>query len=782
MNYIDSDIRFGDFKDQDSILLSKTCAYNLRKVEVSEEEKSLSSAATFFIRKNKGRERYAALRDCSLKCSTNKLAMYYPPSSGLGYGTERDTKVWDIRTETRDILMKEVGSKDEEQIPIINTLLVNYAKRLPFVVEIGKDPAFIISEKYYDKSSMQTYSNLLDYFFALSFDSCLKNPLLVGLKNKKDTALGFPDETVDGDPVHVADISWGIEDEILKSNILARKRLLQNRSHIKGEWRDKPYGCSKIFQDQCNFIDSGSIVNPSNIGACIENNIITVCKVSLRENAPDAPLIGDVSWKPFDPIFSKDRNFSIYNDSGLLKYSQKGGLDTRYQISGSWNSKLLNSAIQEMTKMPGAVNRIRKIYPSNNMMHTYGTTLARAHTRDVEESCKGHPSTRDCVVQDWNNFYTIMTSRGYTVIPYSGDCKNAEVTQSSNSLIMNCLIPERYRKYKSLTSVTVLPNGDRYRVGTDMYCSAVWYTTWQHIIKGNFEYIRILYYILTLSSFKLYNMEKVTYNITTIAFGQAMGQDYIKTLLQDDFDVETNSVCIGDDVWVNPKLATDDMAGQIATKMPSKIVKECEYSKMLKDTMMSFSFGRFVAFGMLCDNTLQENKSSRLAKLYTSERMGFAIKDAFSTYIRIHESGCADMIDYVLRKHTGYTHLDYAPAINAFYEWLQSHGVNFKDVFNEYSFSSMLLYGKYVSDYAEQKGKKIPIFLKSLNTDDSSKTFKNFDHQAVDYMYAIGADQLDPKDIMEVSASVKEETVTRFLNDIDIYFHISGVLDHFPKI
>lgn len=174
----------------------------------------------------------------------------------------------------------------------------------------------------------------------------------------------------------------------------------------------------------------------------------------------------------------------------------------------------------------------------------------------------------------------------------------------------------------------------------------------------------------------------------------------LKEELGDAFDEESQCVYFGDDVWVNPKLGTDDVEGQIFSIKPiSKDFKQ-ELKDRIKSTMMSFEFvDENVQFGMRATcNALIENKGSRISKAFTQEHMGFVYKDLFSTYVRLKESDDPSFFDYYLKKHFGYGISDYAVGTDLFCSWLVKTGVDFGEIYNEYSPVESILYGQYIQD------------------------------------------------------------------------------------
>lgn len=649
-------------------------SYGIERTKFDEETWALTRAANEYVSKNRGQERYARLRGADLRLQKNRVAMLTPPSSGLGYFTFKDKRYWAFIQDLRNLLYAEVADVDK---PLVNNLLVNYTKRYVYVPEIVPMANYKVDKSQYTADIMEAWSNALDEAFSDSFHDC--KPEEVKLRNEKTTSLGFPYETVDGKPVTRDDIMYGREQDA----DFRKTRFMIDYSSIKQEWRERDDGCRRFFDLQMNFIRSGAKVNPANIGTLMDNNVITVCSESLRENCPDNPKFDGPSWDPTQNTFCKDRRFAKIEKDGSI-------------ISGTINSEVYNRKVMQLTGDPGAANRARKIKPSNNMMHTNGTVLAKATLHKVEHGCKGNPSTNKAVLEDWANFYTWARHHGYDVQVAAGDCVNAEVTVTTNfeEVFIN-LIPKRFRDYLRLTSFSVHPYGHNVIVVPRAYCSAVWFTTWFHVCKGNFELARITYEMLKDQGFELYDKAECIRNYAYVLF-MSHDPDKVQEVCGDRYIPACKALWFGPDVAINPKLATDDMICQIAT--PRKLVVSKRMEDYVAASQLSYELDPTEpAFGMkLNPDQLQENQSSRIAKLFTSEHMGFTYRDGMSTYVRLSSCGYTDVIDHVLRRHFGYTHIDYAPYLDKFMQFLSSVGASVEDVMNWYSPVERLTFGKYV--------------------------------------------------------------------------------------
>lgn len=650
-------------------------AYELTREKFDEEEWALTRAANDYIHKNRGRERYSRIRGSDTRCLKNRVAMFTPPSSGVGYLTFQDKRYWDFITDLRNLLFKEADERDKV---LCNTLLVNYCKKYYYVPEIVPMANYRVNEADYDPAIMKAWSDALDISFTRSFQHCIAHPEKVRLRNEKTTTMGFPYEKLDGTPVQRDDILFGREID----KDFRKTRFLMDWSGVKQEWRESDDGCRRIFGLQMEFINSGAEINPANIGTLMDNSIVTVCSEAQRENCPDNPINVKDVYKPEDIITGKDRRMCVITPKGEI-------------ISGTMHGEVYNAIAQKETGMPGATNRERKIYPSNNMMHTNGTVLAKATLHSVESSCKGNPSTRPSVLQDWKTFARVWTEKGRHIDVLAGDCVNAEVTVTTNFKTFINLTPERFRKWLNLTSFSIHPYHQSVVALKNAYCSAVWYTTWFHVCKGNFELMRLTYYIVKANRYEVYPLAEIARAYAILLFN-ADDIEFVKQELGEMYDAETHSIKYGPEVAVNPKLATDDMICQVASTRGIEVTKEIE--ELAKRDQLSIELNPSEpAFGMKLDPMeLSENVSSRIAKLFTSEHMGFTFRDGMSTYVRCENCGYTEVVDFVLRKHFGYTHLDYAPYVGKFMQFLSSLGITVEDVMNFYSPVERLTFGQYV--------------------------------------------------------------------------------------
>lgn len=649
-------------------------SYGIERTKFDDETWALTRAANEYINKNKGRDRYARIRGADLRIQKNRVAMLTPPSSGLGYLTFQDKKFWDFITDLRNLLYHEAEDRDK---PLVNTLLVNYTKRYLYVPEIVPMANYVVEHSQYRDVDLDAWSEALDVAFQRSFNSV--TPEQVKLRNEKTTSIGFPYETLQGKSITREDIMYGREID----QDFRKTRFMMDYSGVKKEWRDSDAGCRKIFETQMDFIRSGAKINPANIGSLIENNIITVCSESLRENCPDTPINVPEVWNPSMVTTGKDRRFAKIESDGSI-------------ISGTIHGDVYNKIVMDLTGTPGATNRARKIKPSNNMMHTNGTVLAKATLHSVEHGCKGNPSTNKAVLDDWANFYTWARHQGMDVQVGNGDCVNAEVTVTTNFAdVFIKLIPKRFRDYVRLTAFSVHPYGRNVIVVPNAYCSAVWYTTWFHVCKGNFEMIRMTWEMLKDNGFELFPKEECIRNYAYTLFC-ADDPDFCAEVIGPRYIKEVKALWLGPEVAINPKLATDDMVCQIATK--KKLIVSKRIEEMAAKSQISYLLDPDEpAFGMKLDpDTLKENVSSRVAKLFTSEHMGFTYRDGMSTYVRVSSCGYTDVVDHVLRKHFGYGHIDYAPYLDKFMQFLSSVGASVEDVMNFYSPVERLTFGKYV--------------------------------------------------------------------------------------
>lgn len=664
------------------------------KHEIEGFNPELSIAATEFIKKNAARERYARLHDADLRCLKDRIAFLAPPSSGKGYLMYSDKLYWDYVYDLRNILIDEV---DEKGYDSVNTLLLNMAAKQPYSVEITRNPMYHVDESQYDIEAMHAARKVYSEAFWLSRTNV--DPELLHIRNKKNSSMGFPYETLDGSPVKSEDISYFRDVDSDKPT-----RWYKDWSGPKSTWRD-PQGSPLILQRQLDFTGD---VTPSNIGTLIENNIVSVHNGALRENCPDAPIMDDPGRQlsQSDLIVSKDRRYTFFTPTFEQVLKSNGFKQT----DGILDNAKINTTIRASGNPAlqfGFANRERKIYPSNNSMHSNGTILANSCLYEVEHSCKGNPSTNPDVIADWNNAAAIMKDKGYDGEIVHGDCTNAEVTVSENFKLLLELVPEEIVHYLEMTSWSVIPTNDWFRVLDHAYCSAVWYTTWMHVIKGNFELTRLTRKYLEMRGVDVFSQVEVTTRQLSLLLYGDKRKDLLIERFGEDYDPVANIIKIGPDAWVNPKLGTDDMVAQLFFK-PKRDLDLKALQDYFDKSMLGVDIGETVQFGMHETlDLLEENLESRLAKLNNSEHMGFTYKDGMSFYVKARSSGHEGAIDHCLRKHFGVGLDDYSVYVDLFAMYLRDIGGDPLEYLNaEYSPSAKLLVGKLI-DHA--LGNAVPI-------------------------------------------------------------------------
>lgn len=641
----------------------KQYSKEVHDILVDGEDKELSVAANAFIKQRLNLKRYSRILPLNLKPRSDWLAML---DMNVGYRTFKEKSFWTFMKDLYEDLYREVPTEEEKNL--ISTLLINYSKMYPYTTLIHFNPDYVVDHNHYDQDAMEYYSSIWEDYEG----ECLRVATIEDAKFrvKKTTAIGFPNETVDGIPIERDDYLYGLEDDAMYIKTRYRKDL----SKIKLGYYIEDHGSRRIFREQCEAARRG--VTPENIGELIDKSTISVCSAATRENCPDRVIANGVF--NFDDIYyCRDRNFSVHHSPAK---GSSPNVQTHRITVGVIDSKKYNTIAQRVHRQPGAANRVRGIFPSNNMSHGIWTGYARIATHKIESSCSGMPSNKPIVMRRWRNFYEKF-SDSHDIYVFFGDCKNAELTVTSNFQLFMKTVPKPIRPYLDITSCTLQNTRDGFHVTRNSYCSAVWYTTYFHIHKGNFEAIRLINTILRQSNVHVFDLKKhIREQLNSLIYGTEYAQ-------------------IGDNSFVCPFLGTDDMMMPFAVPKGSNL-KTLDES-MLKSTMMSAGFTKEgnVAFGMMGrPESLTENESSRLSKLFTSEHMGDVYRDGMATYERIHNCGYTDVVDHNLRKHFGYDHSAYYICEQLFLQRLEKQGVNIGDVFDiEHSPVGKMLFGKFVT-------------------------------------------------------------------------------------
>jgi len=657
----------------------KLWSYDTALQPYDKENAELSTAVEAFAKVRRNLNRYSRLKPDRFRPMKNAIMMYCPPDSGIGYLLANDQRFWNFQHDVREELLKAVKPNE---IDLVNLLLVNYAKIYPVYTHIYPNKMYKVDSRYYDPVLMKAACSVYTMFEKRSLYEVRAENL--HQKAKPLTAMGFPYERLDGSPVDRESVMWGREID----EPFARTRFRRDESKVKLEWLSSPDGCHRIFERQLEFL--GKEITPENIAHLMDNNLISVVNQARRSNNPDTPKLAHPYIKG-EVIGCKDRNFSIFEPGGLR--------------IGTLNSLSFNRILRYADHMPGCANRPRWIYPANNVMHYIPTVLATATLHNVEKGPSGMPSNKPEVMARWRRFCDRFEDT-HDIYILRADCQNAELTVTSNFDIIMSLIPEEVRAYLDLTACTVQPTVIGLVATRHAYCSAVWFTTWVHVHKGNFEGIRLILEGIKALALTLPSQERIVTEHLECLMG---GTDWA------DFG----------DLVTCPFLGTDDIMFPFGIKKGKGVPTLNQ--DMLKATMMNATISNEpqIGFGMRGDvHELVENISSRISKLWTSEHMGFTFKDGMSTYERLHSCGYTEVIDPVLKKHFGFGHESYAYCVTLFRDFLASLGVNFSDVINEYSPVEKLIYGDLVTGDPINDSKAIPLDIVESMLDDAKQLMR----------------------------------------------------------
>lgn len=638
--------------------------YDVDFVPFDEQTKNDIRVVTDYINKNKGRDRYSRLKPYKFRVKENTIGMLAPPSSNIGYVLLNSDMYWDFVFDLYESLYQDV---EDEEKKALTALLVNYSVTYCYVPHMVKSSRHRVDDSFYPSELMESCKRVYTEWFD---QALLRDPSLIKVKAKKLSAIGYPDEHVDGTAIKKEDYLVGIKGD-QKESTKSVLRFYKDLSKIKIQWMKNPEGSKRILSKQIEYLsilkDQGIERIPTqDLPFLIENNMVSVHKPSARLNAPDSSVV----------IPNKvDRNTILYGKDRIYNCVTKEGIET-----GRINSKLYNTIVKNEFHFNGYANRGRLIEPSNNTMHVNGTILATSVVYDLERSCKGHPSDRPEVIED-HELFAAKFQDTHDLYIQGIDCENCEVTITTNSDLYMQLFPDWIRPYVSLTLTSIVPEEGFFNVVRDALNSAVWATSLYNILKGNMEMIRIIYH--NLKKFVCGSLRPI---------GE-VAEDYLHCLASND---KNCYVHFGSDIWINPKLGLDDVEAQIAIPKGSK---KYQFDNELKvKTLINSdpSFSKINMFGMdITPYKMVVASSNKLAKLVHSERMGFVLKDGFATYTRMNNCGHKDVVDSVLKKHFGYGVDDYAIYEPLFRQWLKQHGLSVYDVFDEYSSTNRLLYSLY---------------------------------------------------------------------------------------
>ena len=715
---------------------------DLQISEIDPKTVALSEAVTRYIKKNSGRQRYSRLKELDNRPLKDKPALVLP---GVGYlWSEKDAaKVWPFLLDCRN----DIARTDPDMTVAANALLVNYTKRRPFISLITKNQDYEVDTAQYDVDLMHLYRDCFYYFTGLALVE--SDPFSWGVKNKKDTSMGYPYETVDGDPIDPEQSSWSLTRD--GKTPLSKASLLVDRSEIKRQFRERDDGCRRKLDLQMEFISrEGGVkgITPANVGTLVENDMVTVANPAFRENNPDIAKDDRPKLKLGDNLFGKNRFFSCFVPENGDPFATSLGPSAKLGrvLTGTLVKEKLNELLQfnEWTKRAwyGYDENQRGIYPTNNMMHTNGTFLARGTLSKVEHSEVGHPSTSPEVIRRWRETGEWLTSNGYDTDVCVGDCTNAEVTVTSNEIFKN-LVPEAILPYLEMTAFTVSPCGTGFRVEPYAYNSAVWYTTWFHVLKGNFENIRIQLEKLRRIGVTLDPkwLRQLMVSYCAVMFYHENDREAFLRRLPATVDEQPTILKLtadGSYVFV-PNLGTDDITSRRGWKKGCKplTLDDSDVAHFKKSMLNVESCQLANSFGM--DQTvvdLKEGVSNTIRAVFTGERMGFYARDIFSTWIRLEMSPYKDIFEFNLKKHFGHLCPDvgiaaYAREAQLFPTWLKATGVQgITSVFNEYSPKDRLIIGELVGPMGMSAQE-----LRERDTSVSAEACEKFKSKLLHYFY-----------------------------------------------
>lgn len=715
---------------------------DLRVTKVDDRVLALSQAVTRYIKKNSGRQRYSRLKELDNRPLKDKPAMVLP---GYGYlWSERDAdKIWPFLLDCRN----DIARVDPKMAVSANALLVNYTKRRPFISLITVNDDYKVDESQYDKELMALYRDCFYYFTGLALVE--SDPFTWGVKNKKETSMGYPYETVDGEPIDPDQSSWSLTRD--GKTPLSKASLLIDRSEIKKAFRERDDGCRRKLDLQMEFISKkGGVkgITCDNVGTLVENDMVTVANPAFRENNPDIAKDDRKTVRLTDNLFGKDRFFSCFVPDDENPFATAVGPDARLGkvLTGTLDKEALNEIMQSNDwtgrRWYGYDENQRGIYPTNNMMHTNGTFLARGTLSKVEHSEIGHPSTSPLVLKRWRETGEWLLGNGYDADICIGDCTNAEVTVTSNE-IFKLLVPSAILPYLEMTAFTVSPCGTGFRVEPYAYNSAVWYTTWFHVLKGNFENLRIQLAKLDRIGIKVPRdwLKKLVVSYCAVMFYHERDrQEFLKRLPATVDEQPTILKLTPDASYVFvPSLGTDDITCRRGWRKGCKpLTLEAEDIAYFKKSMLNVESCELAnSFGM--DQTvvdLKEGLSNTIRAIFTGERMGFYARDIFSTWIRLEMSPYKDIFEFNLKKHFSSICADvgvaaYAREAQLFPTWLKATGVSgIASIFNEYSPKDKLLIGELVGPMGMSAEE-----LRERDTSVSSEACDKFKSKLMQYFY-----------------------------------------------
>lgn len=590
-----------------------------------------------------------ALRDVLLRSryeplasNIDRLAMPAPPDTGLFYFTyvKGNAPVyWYFMYLYHDLVLKRaLAEKDETLLEGARMMCINYAFSIPYNPEFHKgedfhsDPQHQYPDEWYEEFRSCFWRAMWAEFDALDWHS-------VHCHVRAHTSIG-DNKDVYGNPFSTKDILTPVSNRHTSPKVKKKNGSTIKAGYINqiDQWRSD----AQYFERLCH--DAEQILSGNNLEDRLNNDTIARCLNFIRESSPDGSLIDEPyqNLKDINSLTSKNRSGSIVrlvdNEPKIMYFEGQTGI--------------LNQYYREKYGMKGFAARRRRVNCTNIPLQRALNFFLHGVTKRMESGDGGFLAYKKPLLERHEQFRRLYNK----VIMLKGDRTNAEKYISSNRDMMEKLWDPVFHKlifngYRP----KIMPDKDRsWRVMSQTFGSGEATTSFENILAGNSEKIFIFCKAATI----LYKWD-LKRQLEFIK----RAVDMITT---HEFAVLEISSNMG--LWLN--LSTDDIGDEIGSNSAEELekFKAAVDVEWLKERKMKIEFAEAtMSYGVLFNNGVwTPGTGSSLKQVGSIENPGDYLRDCFSVYTRVMDSGTAYEFNSALKETLRKFNLPYSKGIEAY--------------------------------------------------------------------------------------------------------------------
>lgn len=647
--------------------LKEPYLYDQKHRAWNEKDKAFTLALRHYLKSHPENQGWVQrLRYQWLDSQEDELAMLAPPSSGMGYLTfngKNSEKFWQFICDFRNTLWDiEEQEKNEMALDELCSLGINYSISLPYTPDIVPNDDY----KVPDWATMPTevieaFRNAFWTNAWASFHEAGGHLETVRWRLKKRTTWGPPYVDIFDNPYSKHDVCFHADygrdsplNLIIRPDYSGLKRpFVYDITNVNS--------CYQNFSRQIELFEKYGPVTADNLHHYLDARAIGRSASNLRKNCPDGTLQrGHIS--PDDNLFTKDRNLVM--DNGDFEW-----------LLGKGSSEKFNQYVRAKYHVRGAANRARRICGFSQEDQFVITLMCDCLLHTVERGASGFLANRPEMKERWFRFI----KRHKHVKVAVGDRSNAETFMTSNPEFMHQLWDPGLADFIcGVKGPVILPSASGVRCLSYEMASGKATTSFDNILPGNAD--------------KAWMYARAVYPHDVRKQAQAVGK-IITCLMTGADEVE-----VAPGIFVCPFLSTDDIIDGLADDLDQPFDWKID-QKLLDARRLSLEVvDEALAYGMVMSSTdVHPSTAAGYKKCFTSEHMGFAFKDGFSTFARIKLTGKEDVISDLLRKHfgNGCSAMDYEQYVPLYLHMLTDLGVDINEEYNEFSPVETAIFGPY---------------------------------------------------------------------------------------